>query len=307
MSYEEYAGLGETGYVDQQPTAPEDEFFHSVYIAGKTRKNHADVEEIAGKLQIRGVEYNLETVNIIVTHIKKILVKTVKAGGQDRVGCFSFKKTPKPPWFGFENKQCGSNSAERASSDFCKPCREQIVVAGVYCDDTGNPVLKEEKPIFVFLRGKGTKYANVSAYLGEMFRMDLDPIFEPVTEASKSFEKAAVNNKRFITKIQKGIADSAHGPKDVFTFEAAGKLPNEAVMNVLRIAKQTQDKFNEKIDWSKTAPPTSTTGYGQASVPNENKIPEPGEAQQQTQPDNSKTDKSKETVQPTFNFEEIEF
>lgn len=303
-SYEDYAGLGETGYVDQQPVAPEDEFFHSIYIAGKTRKNHADLEELAGKLQVRGIEYNLDSVNIIVTHVKKILMKSVTVAGRQKTDCFSFKKTPQPPWFGYNNRQCGTNSAERAASDFCKDCREQIIIGGIYCDESGNPVLKDDKPIFIFLRGKGTKYNNVSQYLSDMFHMDLDPIFEPVTEKSKSFEKATVNNKRFITHVGMGKAQSAHGEKDVFTFEAQGKLPKKVVMDVLRIAKETQEKFGEKIDWSKEV----ATGYSQASVPDENKIPDTKPSQQkEAASETSESAKTQQVVETNFDFENIQF
>ena len=78
-SYEDYAGLGETGFGGaREPVKPEDEFFHSVYIAGQTRINHINKEELAGKLQIRGVEYNKDSVCFIITHIKEVLVKDWK-------------------------------------------------------------------------------------------------------------------------------------------------------------------------------------------------------------------------------------
>ena len=42
--YKDYSGLEGTGYESRQPTAPEDEFFHSIYISGKTRKNHLGIK-----------------------------------------------------------------------------------------------------------------------------------------------------------------------------------------------------------------------------------------------------------------------
>jgi len=130
--FNEYADLGQTGYASNEPVKPEDEFFHSLYIAGNSRPNHINITEEGGKMQIRGVEYNLNEVNMIITHVKKILVKNEKdAQGKQKVGCFSFKPEPHPPWHGWNNKQCGSNSAERAADAFCNTCREQIIVAGI--------------------------------------------------------------------------------------------------------------------------------------------------------------------------------
>ncbi len=139
--FNEYADLGQTGYKSTEPVKPEDEFFHSLYIAGQKRTNHIGTVENAGYIQIRGVEYNLENVNMIITHVKKILVKNQKSQkGEQEVGCFSFKKEPNPPWYGWGNRPCGSNSGERAAIPFCSTCREQIILAGIYCDDVGNPV-----------------------------------------------------------------------------------------------------------------------------------------------------------------------
>ena len=306
-SYEEYAGLGETGYEDQEPVKPEDEFFHALYIAGNSRENHAGITEQSGKLQIRGVEYNLDTVNMVITHVKKVLVKSSRdAKGREKLECFSYKKEPRPPWHGFENRVCGSNSAERAADQWCQDCREQIVVAGIYCDAKGKPILSEEKkPVFIFLRGKGMKYSNVSEYLGNMFKLDLEPIFQPVTEESKSFEKKVVNNKRFVTQIGMGKQSSNYGDKDVFTLTHTVQLENKSVLEVLKIAKQTQDKFNEKMDWTRTP---STSGYApqQAPVDQSNVIPE-GDGEQKTKEQPATQPQQAAPKDETFNFEDISF
>ena len=174
-SYEDYAGLGETGFGGaREPVKPEDEFFHSVYIAGQTRINHINKEELAGKLQIRGVEYNKDSVCFIITHIKEVLVKEEKDNqGRMRTACFSFKEGD-APWYGTnQNHRCGSNSAERAANPHCEPCRAQIIVAGIYCTENGKPILNEDKsPTFVFIRGKGMKYSNVSDYLGWLLNVN---------------------------------------------------------------------------------------------------------------------------------------
>ena len=254
FNFQEFEGLAETGFENQEPVKPEDEFFHAAYIAGQTRQNHVGINEEAGKLQIRGVEYNVPGINMIITHVKKVLTNTdPNAQGRNQTRCFSFKEG-NPPWFGTSvlpdgsQRKCGSNSAERATDAFCKDCREQIIVAGIYCNEDGSPILNEEKkPTFIFIRGKGMKYDNVSTYLGNLFKEDMDPIFTPVTEESKKFEKIAVNNKRFVTIIGMGKANSAYGMKDVFTLTKGAKLANQTVVDILKITKKTKDKFNEKF------------------------------------------------------------
>lgn len=271
MSYEEYADLMGTGHESREPVKPEDEFFHSVYIAGATRKNHINVEELAGKFQIRGVQYNMDEVNMIITHSKDILAKIITQNRRDSIECFSFKPGA-PPWYGTSKlpdqspRPCPQTSAERAVNDYCNVCKAQILVAGIYCNPDGSPVLTEEnKPIFVFIRGKGMKYKGVSDYLGDCFKMELPPIFEPSTEESMKFEKAVVNNKRFVTNITKGQASSNYGMKDVFVLKTGAELPKDAVMKILEVSKNTLEKFNEKFDWSaRSAAASAATGYGQA-------------------------------------------
>lgn len=271
MSIEEYADLASTGFTGGtggDKKAPEEEFFHSVYVAGKTRKNHIDVEEVGGKFQIRGVQYNLDEVHMIITHTKEILanVKSEKGKGETTV-CFSFKDGA-PPWYGTTKlsdgspRPCPSTSAERAVNDFCNPCRAQIIVAGIYCKPDGTPILTEEnKPIFVFLRGKGMRYSNVSNYLNDCYQEDLDPIFTPVTDQSKEFEKSIVNNKRFVTKITKDYQTSSFGGNvAIFVLDKGSKLENDSVLSILKLSKQTLTHFNEKFDWSKKK--QAVSGYG---------------------------------------------
>lgn len=269
MSYEDYADLMGTGHESREPVKPEDEFFHSVYIAGTSRKNHINVEELAGKFQIRGVQYNLDEVNFIITHTKEMLAKIVTQNRRDSIECFSFKPGA-PPWYGTTRlpdnspRPCPQTSAERAVNEFCNICKSQILVAGIYCNADGSPVLTDEKkPIFVFIRGKGMKYKGVSDYLGDAYKMELSPIFDPPTAESTAFEKAVVNNKRFVTNITKGQENSNYGIKDVFILKTGAELPKDAVMKILEVSKNTLDKFNEKFDWSKRAAAAPATGYGQ--------------------------------------------
>ena len=308
--FNEYADLGTTGYKSTEPVKPEDEFFHSLYIAGNSRQNHLNITEEAGKLQIRGVEYNQDSVNMVITHVKKILVKNeTDQTGKSKVACFSFKKEPKPPWTGWNNRVCGSNSAERAANQFCNLCREQIIVAGIYVDTTGKPVPHAEtgKPIFIFLRGKGMKYNNVSQYLADCYKKDVtSPIFEPSTPESIEFEKIAVNNKRFVTTIGMTKAPSAYGDKDVFTFTPGAPLDNQSIFNILGIAKKSLAKFNEKFDWSRTDTASGYTPDQTPAVADANVIPESKVGEQKAQPQ-QQAQTQQQAPAPTFDFEDINF
>jgi hypothetical protein len=311
MSFEEYgelAGVGFKGAPESVP--PEEEFFKSVYIAGITRKNHINVEEQAGKLQIRGLQYNLDKVHMVITHTKEILVREADKGTRALYSCFSFKDG-QPPWYGTTKlpddrpRPCPATSAERAVNDFCAPCRGQILVAGICCKEDGTPITDGAgKPVFVFVRGKGTKYGNISAYLGEMFKLDLPPIFEPVTEQSQAFEKAVVNNKRFVTTISVGQADTRYGSKNVFVLTKGVEIAKESVLNILKVSKQTLEKFNEKFDWSKrvqaaSAPPADGILSMDPEPKNEDSPKDPEPTQQ------PKKDES--AAQKTFSFDNIEF
>jgi len=304
--FNEYADLGQTGYKSTEPVKPEDEFFHSLYISGATRDNHVNISENAGKMQIRGVEYNLDSVNMIITHVKKILVKNEKdQAGKQKVGCFSFKKEAQPPWHGWNNRVCGTNSAERAANAFCNQCREQILMAGIYVDQTGKPIPHAEtgKPIFIFLRGKGMKYNGVSQFLADCYKMEIkNPLFTPSTKESLDFEKATVNNKRFVTEIGMGKASSNYGEKDIFTFKHGAALDNQSIFNILGIAKKSLTQFNDKFDWTRT---DTASGYtpDQTPVSQENVIPESNVAQ----PDQTQQKAPEQAQAPTFNFEDINF
>jgi hypothetical protein len=255
--FEEFQELDGTGFESKEPVKPEDEFFHSVYIAGVQRKNHIQIEEQIGKLQIRGVEYNLNEINMIITVIKDVLAKTKTVGRKESLECFSYKQG-ESPWFGTSKleggspRQCGNTSVERAANAFCSDCRSQILVSGIYCKPDGTPILNQEnKPTFVFLRAKGMKYSGISEYLNELFKLDLEPIFVPETEQTRKFEKSVVNNKRFVTKISVIEVPSNYGPRKVFKLDKGAELPKKTVLEILKISKKLLPKFEEKFDWSK--------------------------------------------------------
>lgn len=308
FSMDEFSDLKEVGVESREPTKPEEEFFHSVYIAGKRRKNHIGVEELPGHLQIRGVEYNLNEVNMVITHVKEVLVKarhTQQRG--ESLECFSFKEGP-PPWYGTTKlpdgspRPCPLNSEQRALNDFCNPCRSQIIVSGLYCNEDGSPILSEEgKPVFLFIRGKGTKYNNVSSYLNDLFKMDLPPLFTPVTDETTKFEKSVVNNKRFVTNITIGTAPSNYGDKDVFVLKTGPQLHDKVVYDILKVTKKTKDKFNEKFDWSKRAG-VQASGYSGKQPEGVLQFDQTDGGQQQ-----QKEEPAKEPESKPFSFDDINF
>jgi hypothetical protein len=264
--------------------------------------------EMAGNLQIRGIKFNLQEVHMIITHVKDMNVKEVKVGQKSTLNCFSYKD--KKPFVGSKPMEDGSprycpeNATERAMNEFCNPCRNHIVIAGIYCKPDGQPVLKKDeegnaKPVFIFIRGKGTKYSNVSNFLNEMYQMDLDPIFEPVTEKSKEFEKQVVNNKRFVVKITIGEVGSNYGPKKVFVLEPGQQLDKKTTLDILSVAKKTLPKFNDKFDWSKKAK-KSDSDSGMLKM-------ESGKSSKPEGNMGTKNEKKEEPESEGFSFDDINF
>jgi len=309
--YEDLSGTGYQGGTGGEQVPPEDEFFHSVYVSGKSRDNHLGIKEKSGKLQVRGVEYNLDEVNLVITHTKDILAKIKSQKGKGEVTeCFSYKEGT---FHGTTKLQDGSprpcpiTSAERAANDFCNSCRAQILVAGIYCKSNGSPILTDEKkPVFVFLRGKGMRYSNVSDYLNDLYNEeDLSPIFEPVTDQSKQFEKSVVNNKRFVTRITKGEEESSYGNMvNIFELERGPEIVKTAVVKILKLSKETVGQFNEKFDWSKRKQ-ESVSGYGeeQPTKPPEGVMSmESDEQSKESAPSEDKPEEAK-----TFSFDDIQF
>ncbi len=312
FNMEEYTGLADTGFINKEQVAPEDEFFHSIYISGQTRKNHINIEEITKKIQVRGVEYNLDQVCMIITNVKDILVNASRdQQNREKIDCFCYKSGP-APWKGTSERICGLNSTERASNPACSNCRSQIIVSGIYCDINGKPLVNENnKPVFVFLRAKGMKYSNVSDYLGKMFKKDLSPIFTPVTDESKKFEKAVVNNKRFVTIITQGEANSKYGTQNVFELDSGVQLQDNVVKDILKISKKTIKQFNEKFDWSKNKIVNSAaTGYGDQTQPNEGVLSMEQETKnkENKETENTQESQSKQNNNSGFmSFDDIEF
>jgi len=303
----DYADLDGLGYEGHTQTSPENEFFHAVYITGNSRKNEIGITEESGKLQIRGVDYNKDKVCMIITHVKQILSKETKdPTGNMRTTCFSFKKGA-PPWHGWNGRTCGTTAAERASSDFCKPCKAQILVAGLYCNESGKPILGEDgKPTFLFLRGKGMKYKNIGDYLSDLSNKDLTPILKPVTEQTKRFEKANVNNKRFVTEVTIGEADSRYGIKKVFDLKTGIELPENVVVDMLNITKKTVDKFTDKFEWKDSSSRYTPTAAPQDEDPYGHKIPDSTPENNTSEPKKTNEESSQSQTEDAFDFDSLE-
>ena len=312
IDFSEYSDLAEEGggYDVKTPVAPVDEFFHAVYISGQQRQNSMGQTEMPGKLQIRGVKANLDAIDMVIVNVKQILAKIINApnqrgGSSERIECFSYQ-VGNPPWKSTTSNLCGKNSAERASNPFCVDCRSQIIVAGIYLDpETGKPFMVNGKPTYIFIRGKGTKYANVANYLADLAkRDDLEPIVTPVTNESKEFERRQVNHKRFVTRITAGKVSSKHGMKDVFEFATGAKLSVDAVKNILNKQKETSEPFKEKFDWSR--------GKGSGSSDYSSTQPKVEDNQKfdfknnESNPENVTT-KTEESKKNNFSFEDVIF
>lgn len=256
----EFDDLRGTGYKPPENIPPEEEFFHSVYIGGITRKNHIGVFEEAGKLHIRGVQYNLNEVCMIITHVKPVLIKKEKLNDRDKVVCFSYQNTN--PWRGRTGQICPTNRDERDSTVECNGCRSEVIMAGILCDKNGTPILNEGKPIFVFVRGRGIRSPNVYKYLKEIAETEMNP---PIFPDDPTLEKLVAQNKRHVTVITVTTTNSKFGIKNVFGFDFGQKLNDDFVKDVLRIQKKTISQFNEKFDWSNMQTSSQPTGSDEQS------------------------------------------
>jgi hypothetical protein len=311
--YQELAATGVSGGGGGEKTDPKDEFFKSVYIAGQNRKHENGVLEEIEKLQIRGHSFNHQEVLMIITHVKDILNNETKESGNMRTKCFSFKESSAPPWYGSQAmpdgspRVCPTKSGDRKGIEFCKTCKAQIIVAGILCQPTGTPILDDEKkPIFVFIRGKGVKYGNVSDYLSELYNLDLNPVFKESGDEIREFEKRVVNHKRFVTKISQGYADTNHGQKLVFEFERGNEINSEFAVELLELAKNTMDQFRKKFDWSKKKTSGSATQAKDAKKAGVMTM-DSGKSQPETEEKVGAPPETKTEDAGTFSFKDIKF
>lgn len=322
--YQELNSTGVSGGGGGEQTPPEEEFFKSIYISGQNRKHESGAVEEIEKLQIRGHSFNNTEVFMIITHVKDVLNNEHKLNGRTQTKCFSFKESSQAPWYGSANMPDGSprvcpvTSKDRKAVEFCKGCKAQIVMAGILVQPTGQPVLdSEQKPIFVFVRGKGVKYGNVSDYLSSLYQLDMDNVFDEEGDAIREFEKRVVNHKRFVTRIFKGTADTDFGVKMVFQFEKGAEIPKKMALELLEMAKNTMPQFREKFDWSKKKKSTSQQGAGteESKAAGVMSMGDSGDAtgspdnQQSPAPDNKPETPSDQPAAAgsTFSFKDIKF
>ena len=310
MNYDDFADLGQTSFGTGEPAAPKkdpkDELFHNVFICGKMRKDaETGLVQQPGTLNGLGIfdlVFNKYEVYMIPIHTKTMLAKEETFNNMTTIACFSYKTTN--PAIGtakkdFSTRECGNTSADRQLVDFCKPCRSQIILAGMLTDENGKAVIKEGKPVFIFVRGKGTKYGGVSNYLYEASNLDIPFIGNPTTPQQEAFEKSVVNYKRFVCKITIDLAPSAHGDQQVYKLERGLELNASVVNDIMNLSKKTLDKFNEKFD--KT--PKKADGTQKPVESNQ----QPSQQQSQNQQPEQPKQPPPVSTSSDFSFEDISF
>jgi len=239
-----------TGFDTYVPVEPEDEKFHSIYISGADRENHKGITEKSGLLQIRGVNYNLNEVNMIIMHIKEIMVNKVNERGEDKTLCFSFKDSF--PYKGINGKTCPAKREDRERDSFCKNCRSNIIVSGILTEPSGKPILdNNKKPIFGFIRASGMKYSNISEYL-QKISLDTESQYKIYEDLRK--ERSIANPKKFVTKITASSSYSTHWKKNfsVFSLEIGTSIPKEVVEKLIKLQATTIQDFIDKFNWAKS-------------------------------------------------------
>jgi hypothetical protein len=244
-----------TGIPDSsaRSNAPEEQFFKSIYVPGKRRKNADGVNEEPGKFQIFQTENNLDDVNMIIVHIKEVLSKVTKTDKGEITECFCFMDNRKKPYKGTSGRDCNDNHALRKNGDeYCKTCLNNVIMAGIWCDPQGEPILREGKPVFCFVKAK--KILNIISlgkYLKEFYNLDLSPMIKPVTDDSIKHEKKELHPKRFVTNIKMGTMPTDYGDKPVMTYSRGVELPLDKVVSIVKLAQKTEEKFINKFDVSK--------------------------------------------------------
>lgn len=253
LNYEDYVDLSGSGIGQpKKEVPPEEDFFHSIYICGRDRENHKQIVEKNGKLQIRGVDYNLDEVYMIVTHVKKVRINSSFDVTKQRNVITCGSKLNTNPWVGTSGRKCAT-AKERVAIPECKECKHQIIVFGVLCENREGRLRigEDKKPVFCFFVGRGIKWEDVNSYLTTLAEQEITPIFEPVTDKSIKFEKENVDmSKRVVTVIKVGHKRSQYNNNllQTFSFSTGAKLSNKHIVSLIEVAKKTVPKVEEKLN-----------------------------------------------------------
>jgi hypothetical protein len=89
----------------------------------------------------------------------------------------------------------------------------------------------------------------------------------------------------------------------VFELTKGTEIPKEAVLKILKLSKDTVEKFNDKFDWSK-GKQAGATGYG-SRPEGIMEIGDPIDQEQSAPAETPKEEKKEE--KSTFSFDDIEF
>ena len=92
---------------------------------------------------------------------------------------------------------------------------------------------------------------------------------------------------------------------NVFVLKKGTQLPNDSVMSILKLSKQTVTKFNEKFDWSKGK---EAVGYGQKAPEGVMTIEDTDKKEPQAPQENENDSPSGDAASgKTFSFDDINF
>jgi hypothetical protein len=135
-----------------------------------------------------------------------------------------------------------------------------------------------------------------------LYQLDLDPVFNEEGDAVREFEKRVVNQKRFVTKVKKGTAETNFGTKMVFEFEKGAEVNKDFAIELLELSKTTMPQFREKFDWSKKKKSTAAKQAKDAGV-----VSMEGGTQDTEKPEAPKTEEKAPSEGGTFSFKDIKF
>jgi len=205
--------------------------FMSVFITGEPR----DGQQV-GKMQVMSdfdsrtyVANNKDEVYFVVMFIKRFWEKTEQRGGRDFTLAFGWGDEPK-----------------------VEGAKYKYVVAGMLLDENKKfskiPHPSDEtKDCLVYFKCEGMKFQSAMDLL-DMFSKKTEEL--PPLSDNPEFEKTVVTPRRYITKTTVSLADSKHGKKHIFKFEAFKKLPDEIVVKFMELSQKHSGEFEKQFNRS---------------------------------------------------------